>query len=43
MGFCGFARVMGCLKRMGVGAVGMMSCGLMVTGRVVTGRFLVMP
>jgi hypothetical protein len=43
VGFCGFARVMGCMKRMGVGAVGVMSCGLMMTAGVVPSGFLVMP
>jgi hypothetical protein len=42
MGFCGFARVMGRMKRMGMSAVSMMSCGLMVTGGMVPGGFFMM-
>ena len=40
VGLCGFARMMSCMKRMGMSGMRMMSRDLMMTFRVVPGCFL---
>ena len=42
MPFCSLAGMMGCLKRMGMGGMGVMSCLFGMTGSVLRGRLLVM-